>query len=220
MRINLTQTATSLFVILLLVTAHQTLHGQDGALLVRNPTGGERVIAGSTLEIQWQSYQVDGVVQISLWDGDNAEWHDVAAGVNVDDKKFTWIVPGYLRGDKFRVKVQSVTTPEIYAFSPTFFRILEGSGQAGIGGLPGATTQDISLSPNPVDDILRVNWLGNANPAGLRILDVFGSTMIEMDYELTGMAVVPTADLVTGMYLLELTYVDGTIKSQKFLVQH
>ena len=179
------------------------------------PEGGERCIAGGTCRITWDAEAVQGSVDISLWNADRAEWMPVATRV-ASAGVFDWVVAPALRGERFRIRVQSNTNPDQFQISKTFFYIVEakavvsGAGEASAGDRtvsvypsPAADVAYIACSDTPVKVILR-NSLGREVQAGCTI----AGTTVSLD----------TRSLATGMYSAEIQFRNGTSLYRAFIV--
>jgi uncharacterized repeat protein (TIGR02543 family) len=73
---------------------------------VDSPNGGERLIAGSTYTILWDSFGVNGNVQIELLRNGNPD--QVIADNTLNDRVYTWTVPEGLSGTDFTIRVSSL----------------------------------------------------------------------------------------------------------------
>lgn len=79
------------------------------------------------------------------------------------------------------------------------------------------TPGDLSVWPNPANEILRVRMAVGAGPFGLRVVDARGRCVYQAGNIYTGEYTVDASSLKTGIYLLTVYGGNGTVSTRKWV---
>ena len=115
--------------------------------------------AGTRKEISWDTHLAKGMLSLSLWDGGKGKWSTIFSNVPAEEGHLSWVVPSYLEGQKFRVKLVSSDPARGTAFSRTFFTIQQPSSAAPrVTSAVNTAQKGITLTvhPNPVTGIAHI----------------------------------------------------------------
>ena len=97
----------------------------DNTIIVSTPNGGEDFICGTPYEITWED-KISENVKIELYQND--VYHSDISASALSDGSYHWFVPYGLQGFNYKVKISSVTMPELYTdISDGSFSITLGS---------------------------------------------------------------------------------------------
>jgi parallel beta-helix repeat protein len=103
-------------------------------IVVTEPQGGDAWIAGSTREIEWESYGITGTVDISYSDNNGADWVIIENDV-ADTGSFTWHLPDTVDSNRCLVSVEPNTTfPTLICIKSGIFTIRPDSKWKSLGG--------------------------------------------------------------------------------------
>jgi hypothetical protein len=191
-------------------------------LYVTSPSGGEKLPWGSRFEIRWQSMDIQGTVDISLWNAKNNQFIPIASGVKVSDGKFNWSVPFFTPNPWYRIKIQSNQSSS-YAFSPTFFSLVRNDDAGGNGGgYVIDPNTSVSVIPNPVSGgKVTFIWSDKTPILMVKILDVSGNVIESLapgNIWLQEVSYMISPDLPSGLYPIQYIFTDGSAKYSKMMI--
>lgn len=172
----------------------------DSFLIVTSPDGGETVALGATQTIKWESADVEGDVEISLYK--SGVLADVLASAVSNTGTYDWAVESTRTpGDDYKIKISSVDDPSIHDQSASSFSVVSTEAitltmkaypttggdvdpVAGDHSIEAGTPIDIEATPAADHEFVRwrVDDSGNAT--------VTGPTSAKTTVSLTGSAVV------------------------------
>ncbi len=218
--------AGTLYLLLMLsmfcIVNKSRLSAQAPAIVVQAPLGGERLATGQSFLIRWQAVSLNNMVDISLWDGRRGRWTVIASGLPAGKESYRWEVPQDLAGDRFRVKVASAVDGRIAAMSPTFFFIeLSPEAMPREAGLPPiASDQEIHVQPTPSQTYVQLSWAKDLAARKVTLLDILGNEVISRVPRQKHFVAIPVRELLPGLYMAEILFVDGSQGRSKVLIEH
>lgn len=108
--------------VVLLFTAAALLQANAASIKVMYPNGGEKLQAGQTVSIKWQSRGVQGPVVIVLYK--KGIKHKVIARQAPNRGVFSWRIPRNVpKGNDFRIRIRSLKNLAVNDFSDRNFTI-------------------------------------------------------------------------------------------------
>jgi len=182
-----------------------------------SPQGGELLTGNDLFDISWES-EIISTVRIEFSSDNGQNWTTVESSTGAGNTPYSWTVPN-INSDMCFIKITTPSFPEFYSINETEFSITEFTGVADQDNL----NTDISLFPNPVNDILTIElanpefWVGYTkvvifNSQGKKVynhkFDEFSMDVQKADIEV--------GILAPGLYTLKLIN-DNRAISTKFI---
>ena len=207
-----------LLALALVISTFSTASAQNRII----PEGGELFTIGKEYRVQWGIERFNGPVRLKLWDGQTDTWRVLAPYIPTGQGHFDWIVPSGLSGDMFRIRIESIASPNVYSFSGGYFSII--GSQSGAASVDRGSVSDVAgrtrLSPNPVKENAMFTWEQGALESVI-VSDAAGRTVLSMSptSRVQGAFNLSVADLTNGWYMVELHFASGRVDHHSMLVQ-
>jgi cyclophilin family peptidyl-prolyl cis-trans isomerase len=182
-----------------------------------SPAGGEEFTIDSLHDIKWRSANINKLtLEFSSDNGNN--WSEITPEVLPWDSSYQWTIPSIISDDCF-VKVYYTGKPQLFRMNESTFSIAEISAS---GEVDSMDDFNFAIVPNPVSELLRLEYTLNKNIENLNIsiYDLSGKQIssllnhsqqpgnFQLEYD--------AKKLEQGMFLIVFNG-DGEVKVQKFV---
>lgn len=178
---------------------------------MNNPQGGENIAGNSEFVINWD-YDIVTNVKIEFSSDNGTTWETISSSTPADDMEYTWTVPN-IDADECFVRLSVAGQTELFTQNANPFSIYEVVGVNDISNV-----NDIVLSPNPVNDILRINLQGQMAKSKVEIYDANGQIVLSRENGIVndGEIEFNLVELPSGIYFIQLRS-NGNTYSKKFI---
>jgi hypothetical protein len=178
------------------------------------PTGGETLISGTTVTVQWHIT----IAHVTLnWDllyspDGGATWEPIQMDIPKGQLSYQWLVPAGAT-TQARVSIIQDNEGQDYQDESTNFTI-----ESTTSSIPTIPDFDVRIFPNPVRETLTVDLTNNTSwPVQLTLEDAYGRTLWFAREE-EPMVYIPMRSFATGVYFLQMKTTQGTV-TRKIIVE-
>jgi len=188
-------------------------------LEITSPIGGENIISDDFFMIKWDYSDLQGDLEICIWDGNSGTFTLISQGVPITSKQFNWMVPKTYSGDRFRIKIASYSSTFNYDMSDTYFSAYPEEEETSTI----ATNQDdniddeIIIYPNPTKDYLIIEIKTSSYIEELEVFNLIGESIYKFK-DLSKIQRIETSTLQSGLYYLQVRLTNDKIISKKIII--
>lgn len=178
---------------------------------MNNPQGGENIAGNSEFVINWD-YDIVTNVKIEFSSDNGSTWETISSSTPASDMEYTWTVPN-IDADECYVRLSVAGQAELFTQNADPFSVYEVVGVNDISNV-----NDIVLSPNPVNDILRINLQGQMEKSKVEIYDANGQIVLSQENGIVndGEIEFNLVELPSGIYFIQFRS-NGDTYSKKFI---
>jgi hypothetical protein len=207
----------STFVILLFI--FNISHSQP-ILNVIYPDGVENLNYNVPINITWQSLNIDGNIDIYLWNGSSRTYSLVASDVSSTLTSYNWTPGPESIGENCRIKIVYYDSIIVTDISETYFDIIiEQQNSGTVIKETDSYDTNIKLYPNPVKETLLIQWEFKIIPVLISVIDISGKEYLRTsDFDKSNQKTINVSNFPSGCYFVKIYLDKGFIVSKKVII--
>jgi hypothetical protein len=187
---------------------------------IEYPVGGEILNSSTTCKIQWTSSdELQGGVEILIWDADSCTFNTIATGVPIENGHFYWNIPYNYSGNKFRIKVAYYSSTFTYDLTDTYITICPEEQQYSTKSDEIIEVFDnfAYIYPNPARDYFHIFITEKIGIKELRLYDNSGNFVKNIKFDVDNYKI-PCSLLPCGVYYLKFILDNNKIVTKKIII--
>lgn len=190
--------------------------GFDTQAAILEPSGGEAGefwTQNQTHTIRWDTSSFHGTLTISLWNQATASYSVISTNATASVGEFSWTIPSnHATGDNFRMRIAENADPSHYEMSASFFPIypIAPALVSSVGSEQETGGENLVVYPNPASDHVSLQWK-KEGAEKLILRSITGSVVLSLDLHGRMEYNLSTANLGSGVYMLEVQFGQGFV---------
>lgn len=188
--------------------------GSNVHAAILEPSGGETGefwTQNQTHTIKWDTSSFHGTLTISLWNHATTSYSVISTNANASAGEFSWTIPSnHATGDNFRMRIAENADPSHYEMSASFFPIypIAPALVSSVGSEQETGGENLRVFPNPASDHVSLQWK-KEGAEKLILRSITGSVVLSVDLKGRMEYNLSTANLGSGVYMLEVQFAQG-----------